>query len=219
MIHSFAIKNQLFIPPQHSFPFGTSIPRGERVNSQIGKQNKKKYPKLPESVLFFTLKAAIIVHCIQPSYVRSDAVLLYILTGYVTAWRRETLQTESWSSTVFRNRALAEQRKKGGEPEENQPSWRRLKRTEWAKVNSSRPRFSSIFPQRTTKSLCLRGVGRWQGSRSWLPVVAACSVQVSSLWLLMTVGAAVVDVGEFSPAVCRRRLSGPSDSCCSSPCK
>lgn len=114
MIHSFAIKNQLFIPPQHSFLFGTSIPRGERVNSQIGKQNKKKYPKLPESVLFFTLKAAIIVHCIQPSYARSDAVLLYILTGYVTAWRRETPQTESWSSTVFRNRALAEQRKRGG---------------------------------------------------------------------------------------------------------
>lgn len=67
--------------------FGTDIPCGQRVNSQIGREKKKKYPKLPKRffVCVFTLKAAILYICIQPSYVRSDAVLLYILTSYITA--------------------------------------------------------------------------------------------------------------------------------------
>lgn len=75
-IHSFTIKK--IIQFQQAFPFGTSIPLGERVNSQLGKE--KKYPKLLKPVflllrqLYCTLHSTNLLKIGRCSFVHIDSL-------------------------------------------------------------------------------------------------------------------------------------------------
>lgn len=99
-------------PTRHSIPtrfcLAQAYPAVNVLTVKLAKK-KKNTPNYQNMFFFLTLKAAKLYICIQPSYVRSDAVLLYILTITLQHDDVKTLRIESRSLTVFRDRALAEE--------------------------------------------------------------------------------------------------------------
>lgn len=110
-------KIPLIIQFQHAFLFGTRIPRGERVNSQIGKE---KIPQITETCLVFSLLRQLYCTLHSTKLLKIGRCSSFVhIDSYITAWRRKTPRSESWSSTVFRDLAFC-----GGEDEELH--WRRI---------------------------------------------------------------------------------------------